>query len=146
MERMRKWAPWIVVEVLALAACHLADDVDLPPCPEGTYRENQVCKEDPNAPRPTIEIGPGVGGTFCSGDEAMQRPPAITPSTLEVDAGTYFRFTNKDVVDHEVRGIDGQVWFNVKTGQRSDDKNITKPGSWEYRVSGCAKGGTVVVK
>lgn len=135
----------MVCSVLVVS-CHLADPVDLPPCPAGQFRENQVCKEDPNAPKPTIELGPAAGGTTCSGDESMQRPPAIAPSTLEVAAGAYFRFDNKDVVDHEVKGIDGQVWLTVKAGARSNDTNIGKVGSWPYRVSGCAKGGTVVVK
>ena len=34
----------------------------------------------------------------------------------------------------------------MKAGERSNDTNIVKVGTWEYRVSGCAKGGTVVVK
>ena len=137
----------VLVALAGLAtSCQLADEYDLPPCPAGQYRDNQVCKEDPNAPRPTIEIVANAGGTSCSGDEATDRPPAINPATLEVTAGDYFRFMNKDVIDHEVRGTDGQVWFVVKAGTRSEDKNINKPGSWPYRVSGCAKGGTLVVK
>jgi hypothetical protein len=121
--------------VLFSVSCHLADDRDPPKCESGTHPENGRCVPDALS-GPTVTIASADGGTSCASD----------PDTINVKVNGEFRFKNDDAVEHEIRGADNQVWLAVKPGQLSGYFAITKPGSWAYSVSGCAKGGTVVVE
>jgi hypothetical protein len=129
----------------ALAGCQLADDPEPPKCPEGSHPELDQCIAD-RATKLRVTIAAPVGGTLCTGDPAAQRPPQITPETIAVKSGEEFQFENTDVVPHEIRGIDGTAWLTVPAGQLSPFTSIAKAGTWGYRVSGCAKGGSVTVE
>lgn len=135
----------VFVLVATTAGCHLAEDVDPPNCQPGTHVENRVCVED-DVQGAAITISAAAGGTSCTGAPEAQRPPVVDPDPLQVASGGPFRFVNKDTVDHEIRGADGQVWATVKAGDQSVLTSIAKKGSWEYHVSGCAKADTVVVE
>jgi hypothetical protein len=137
--------PLFACAAIVLASCHLADDLDPPNCGPGTHVENRRCVQDP-IDGPQVAILPASGGTSCAGDPSAQRPPVVDPESFQVGAGVDFRFVNRDVVDHEIRGVDGQVWVTVKAGHASDFTSIQKAGSWGYRVSGCAKTSQIVVQ
>lgn len=137
---------WLVISgAVLVASCHLADDPDPPTCGAGTHANRGRCVADALG-GPTVTIAAGAGGTSCVGDVATQRPPSVSPEAINVKVGGEFRFKNEDVVAHEVRGADDQVWLSANPGELSGFFAITKPGAWAYRVSGCAKGGTVVVE
>ncbi len=137
--------PLLACAAIAVVSCHLADDLDPPNCPPGTHVDNRRCQQDP-IDGPQIAILPANGGTSCTGDPSTERAPILDPDPFQIGAGVDFRFVNRDVVDHEIRGVDGQVWTTVKSGYPSTFTSIKKAGSWEYRVSGCAKTSTIVVQ
>jgi hypothetical protein len=132
--------------ITAIEGCQLADDLDPPKCEKGFHIELEKCVEDKVAGI-SVTISPNAGGgTSCAGDEATQRPPTLDPETVRVKVNEEFQFNNKDVVDHEIKGVDGKVWLTVAAGKLSPFTSLTKAGNWGYRLSGCAKGGTVAVE
>jgi plastocyanin len=138
----------IIVTALAIGicpSCQLADDIDAPKCEKGYHPELQRCVRDEAAPN-QIKISAAAGGTSCTGDATAQRPPVLEPASLTVKANEDFQFDNTDTVAHEVRGMAGEVWLTVPPQQLSAFSSIAKTGTWEYRLSGCAQGGTVVVE
>ena len=142
---MRVFVSVVLVSVGSLSGCLLADDPDPPKCASGFHPENQHCAPD-TVTETRVTITAAARGTPCTGDAASQRPPVVTPEALHVKLDELFQFENADVMDHEVRGADGKVWVSVPAGQRSLMTSITKVGTWAYRVSGCAKGGAIVVE
>jgi len=126
-----------VVALLAvcLASCHLAEAADAPACGAGSHAQNGHCVGDPGS-GPTITIGAATGGSPCT----------VSPDSIAVEGQGSFSFSNQDTVDHVITGGDGKDWATAKAGQSSPFIAITKSGSWPYKVSGCAKGGTVVVE
>ena len=128
-----------------LASCHLAETIDPKKCDPGFHNNNGHCDADP-ADGPSITIAAATGGTSCAGDPAAQRPPVVSPDSITVTPNGSFRFTNDDTVDHTITGDDGQTWVSAKAGESSSFMGITKAGSWNYHVSGCAKGGVIVVQ
>lgn len=127
-----------------LVACQLGDDKDPPKCEKGFHVVLESCQPDTVA-QIQVTITAADGGTSCTGDPAAQRPPTLEPETVHVKVGEEFQFTNLDTIEHEIRGTDGTAWLSVKPNARSAFTSITKTGSFGYRVSGCAKGGTVSV-
>lgn len=115
------------------AACHLAASPEPPACDAGTHPENGRCFDDPFT-GPVITIAAADAG--CS----------VTPDSIRVAVRARFVFKNEDAVDHGIVGADGQAWAIAKAGQLSPYASIGKLGNWPYTVSGCAKGGTVVVE
>ncbi|MBX3189811.1 MAG: hypothetical protein KF819_22490 [Labilithrix sp.] len=134
----------LVLSACLVSACHLADDKDPPKCEPGTHVENDRCVLDAFS-GPVVTLAAHAGGTVCDGP-TTERPPTITPETINVKVNGDFRFKNDDAMEHEVRGADGQVWLKVKPGELSGIFGISKAGAWAYRVSGCLKGGSVVVE
>ena len=124
--------------VVCLASCHLADAADPPTCVAGSHAENGHCVVDPGS-GPTITIAAGSGAINGS-------PCTVSPDSIAVEGQGSFSFSNQDTVDHVITGGDGKDWATAKAGQSSPFIAITKAGSWPYKVSGCAKGGTVVVE
>lgn len=129
----------------AALSCQFADDPDPPKCAKGFHPELQRCIPNETTDK-RIKISAAQGGTSCTGDVTAQRAPVLEPETLNVKIDEPFQFENADAIAHEVRGTDGTVWLTVAAGQRSTLMSIVKAGSWAYRVSGCAKGGTVAVE
>ncbi len=128
----------VVVGFVALAAssaCHLADSPDPLHCAAGSHASNNLCVADDVAAL-TITIGLDDGGVAC----------VATPSVLTVAATGAFQFKNDDNVEHVVTGIDGQSWATIAAHQTSPFIGITKVGHWDYEVSGCATGGTVLIE
>lgn len=120
--------------VAALAACHLADDPEPPHCGPGYHVDTGRCVADRVA-------GTVVVLSSADGGECAPRPETVT-----IAADGSFQFRNDDDVDREVKGSDGQVWAVVKAHAYSDFIGISKIGSWAYTVSGCSKGGVVIVR
>lgn len=116
------------------AACHLADDPEPPKCEVGFHVDTGRCVAD-KVSGITVAIKAGDGGGCV-----------VLPEAITVPSGRDFQFKNEDTVDHEVTGSDGQVWSAMKAGALSDMMVISKVGSWTYSVSGCARGGTVVIE
>jgi plastocyanin len=124
----------VVVALGALAtgsACHLADTPDPMKCAAGTHLDTGRCVQDDVAAN-LITIAATDAGT-C----------AVSPATITLTTSDLFQFENDDVVEHVVRGHDGQTWATVAAGKSSAFTGITKVGSWGYDVSGCAAGGTI---
>lgn len=97
---------------------------------------NGYCVADEaNGPVVTIAAA-SAGGPSC----------VVSPDSVTLAANAELSFKNDDSVDHVITGADGQTWATVKAGQLSPFIGITKAGSWAYAVSGCARGGTVVVQ
>jgi len=118
----------------ALVACHLAESPQQS-CDAGFHVDLGRCVPDPtNATGVTISAA-GDAST-CS----------VAPETVHVPAGALFHFVNQDTIDHDVHGADGQLWATVPKEQTGPDEAIDKVGSWPYTVSGCGKGGTIVVE
>ncbi len=127
-----------------LASCHLADSPQTD-CPAGSHPELGRCVVDP-IDGANIVITANAAGTSCSGgDAAADRPPVVAPDPFHLTAGAAFHFVNQDDMDHEIRGVDGQVWATVPKGHTGPDETIAKAGTWQYTVSGC-KGGTILVQ
>jgi len=70
----------------------------------------------------------------------------VTPDIVDVASTDSFQFKNDDNVDHTIMGVDGQTWADVPAHQSSAFIGITKPGHWEFDVSGCSQGGSVTVE
>lgn len=119
----------------AFAGCHLAESPDPVKCDPGTHPSNGTCALDVGS-AVHVTILPADGGTPCS----------VEPESITVAPNGKFELQNTDSVEHEIAGTDGQPWATVKAGQLSPLIGITKVGSYAYTVSGCAKGGTVVVE
>jgi plastocyanin len=130
--------------VLSVSGCSFGEPAPIN-CPAGSHAAIGRCVGDTTAAI-QVKISAAVGGTSCAGDVATQRAPVLDPETVHVKAGEAFQFDNADVVDHEIRGTDGQVWLSVSAGALSPFTSLMKTGTWGYRVSGCAKGGTVAVE
>lgn len=124
----------LLATAMALVSCHLASDPDPPTCGSGAHAENGRCVPDVVA-SPVIIIA-SVNGAPCT----------VSPDSITVRQVAEFRFENEDTVDHVITGADGKEWVTAKARQPSPFLGITKVGSWPYTVSGCAKGGTVVVE
>lgn len=122
--------------VSGLAACHLAEDPDPPTCAPGSHATGSYCTADALS-GPVVTIAPAAAGAASC---------TLSPGSITVDTNGAFRFENQDNVEHVVTGADGQTWVIAKAGQPSSFVGISRPGSWPYTVSGCAGGGTVVVK
>jgi plastocyanin len=118
---------------IAPVACHLADDFDAKQCPPGSHADNGRCLEDLDA-GPEFAIVSAAGG--CT----------TTPDSIRVAANAQFAFDNQDSVEHTVTGDDGKTWATAAAGRKSPLIGITKAGTYGFKVSGCAKGGTVVVE
>jgi len=123
--------PFVVLVAACLAACHLAEDIDPPACQPGAHRSAGACVADPVL-GPVVTIGAA--------------PCAVSPDSITVAPNAQFSFENKDAVDHTISGADGKEWVIAKAQQPSPFLGITKAGTWPYTVSGCAKGGVVVVQ
>jgi hypothetical protein len=119
----------------ALAGCHLADSPDPVKCDPGTHPSDGHC---------TVDVVTGVHVTILPADGGMSC--SVEPDSIQVVPNGKFEIENTDSVEHEIAGADGQTWATVKPGQLSPLIGITKVGSFAYTVSGCAKGGTVVVE
>jgi hypothetical protein len=140
MKRMSRSALALVVvtalsALSGLAGCHLADSADPVKCETGTHPSDGHCANDVVV-AVHITILPGEGGASCS----------VSPDAITVAPNAEFELQNTDGVEHVIAGADGTAWATVKAGQVSPLIGITKVGSWPYTVSGCAKGGTVVVQ
>jgi hypothetical protein len=122
----------LVLASFEAGACHLADSPEPPACDAGTHPENGRCFDDPFT-GPVITIAAVDAG--CS----------VTPDSIRVAPKAQFVFKNEDGVEHVITGADGVAWATAKAGQLSPYVGISKLGNWPYAVSGCAKGGTVVV-
>ncbi|MDB5218199.1 MAG: hypothetical protein JWO86_6126 [Myxococcaceae bacterium] len=122
------------VAFATLAACHLADSPDPITCAAGTHADTGRCVQDDVAAN-VITIGDDDAGACL-----------VTPDTIIVASTGQFQFKNDDNVEHTILGIDGQSWATVAAHQLSPFIGITKPGHWDYEVSGCAKGGTVTIE
>lgn len=133
MSRMSRSAVFVVVA--GLVGCHLADSPDPVKCDPGSHPSDGHCAQDV-AFAVRVTILPGEGGASC----------AVEPDSIKVAPNAEFEFQNADSVDHVVAGADGQPWATAKAGQLSPLIGITKAGAWAYTVSGCTKGGTVVVE
>lgn len=115
--------------------CHLGDSSDPVQCPSGQHATDGHCALDAVA-AVRITISPGEAGTACT----------VSPDSITVAANAQFELKNDDDTDHDITGADGKAWATAKAHQLSPLINITKAGSWAYTVSGCTKGGTVVVQ
>lgn len=120
-----------LVALVAGSACHLADTPDPVKCAAGTHADTGRCVQDDVAAN-VITIAASDAGT-C----------AASPATLTLTVSELFQFRNDDVVEHVVRGHDGQTWATVAAGKSSAFTGIAKVGHWAYVVSGCPTGGTV---
>ena len=125
----------LLVVVVGLAGCHLADSPDPVKCDPGTHPSDGHCAQDVVV-AVRVTISSGEGGASCS----------VAPDSITVAPNAQFEFQNADSVEHVIAGADGQIWATAKAGQLSPLIGITKAGSWPYTVSGCTKGGTVVVE
>jgi hypothetical protein len=114
-----------------LGACHLADEDEQGQCTPGTRLERGRCVDADTPTGPVVRIG-----AAC----------ALDPALLRVAAGAPFRFQNDDVVDHEIRGGDGQTWARLPAGQSGPDQTIARVGAWPYSVVGCANVAQIVVE
>ena len=135
----------VAAALVSLAGCQLGEEPEPPPCEKGYHRELVGCVLDDTTER-RVKISAAPNGTLCTGDPSAQRPPVLEPETLEVKVDENFQFENADVVAHEIRGTDGSLWLSVEPGKTSPFTSIVKPGTWGYRISGCAKGGVVIVE
>jgi len=139
MRRMSRAALALVLlglaGLLGLPGCHLADSPDPVACDPGTHPSDGRCVLDVGNAL-TVTISPGAGGASCT----------VSPESIKVAPNAKFEFKNDDSVEHVIAGVDGQTWTSVKPAQLSPLVGITKAGSWAYTVSGCARGGTVVVE
>jgi plastocyanin len=116
--------------VALVASCNLADPPETR-CTAGFHADNGQCTADTAA-----------GGNVVTIDAC-----APAPDPLGVTLGTAFTFTNHDAVAHDIHGADGQLWTTVAAGATADPAiTLAKAGSWAYTVSGCTKGGTIVVR
>ncbi|MDB4935815.1 MAG: hypothetical protein JWP87_2787 [Labilithrix sp.] len=131
---MRSLVPPTVVALSLVTACHLADSPEPPTCAAGSHPFQGRCVAD-DVDAAVITIAASDTGS-CE----------TTPDSIKVAANGPFEFHNDDSVDHVIAGADGQAWVTAKAGQVSPYVGITKVGRWPYTVSGCAKGGTVVVE
>lgn len=120
----------VLVGLVVLSSCHLADDPEPPKCEPGFHVENQHCVED-DVPGAVATIGKGC---------------AISPATLVVKANADFVFENVDDVAHVVTGLGGKLLQDLAPGARSPFIQITLPGAYAYDVSGCTKGGAITVE
>src|SRR6476620_6020889 len=102
---MRALGGSIVILVLAMGGCLLADNPEPPTCEKGFHPELGRCRQDESTEKRVV-ITPPEGGTSCSGDAASQRAPVLTPDPFEVKAGEQFQFQNNDVTAPEIRGTD----------------------------------------
>jgi len=135
MSRLVAGAAAVALAALAAAAgCHLADSPDPITCPAGQHADTGKCVQDDSATT-VISIHVDDAGACV-----------VSPSIVSVPSTGQFEFKNDDKIDHVVMGSDGQTWATVTAGQSSPFIGITKPGHWDYDVSGCAAGGTVVVE
>ena len=134
-----------VAMLVARAGCQLGEEPEPPPCEKGYHRTPIGCVRDETTEL-RVKISAAQGGTLCTGDPSAQRSPVLEPETLTVKVDEELQFENADVVAHEVRGTDGALWLTIPPGRMSDFTSIVKPGSWGYRISGCAKGGVIVVE
>jgi hypothetical protein len=133
---MRRFARALSLAALAvLTGCHLSDSADPVTCESGQHPNNGHCVLDAVS-AVTVTISPGEGGAACT----------VSPDSITVAANAEFELKNDDDVEHVVTGADGLAWATVKAHQLSPLIGITKAGSWAYTVSGCSKGGTVVVQ
>jgi hypothetical protein len=122
------------VALTLLSGCHLAADPPAATCDPGSHLSDGACSPDaPTGPLVTIEPATDTG------------PCAISPESITVPSTGQFSFRNLDTVEHAVRGADGAVWVSVKPRLDSSFVGITRAGTWGYAVSGCPKGGAVVV-
>lgn len=135
----------VVAALVPLGGCLLADKAEPPKCEKGYHPDLAGCVRDETTEL-RVKISAAPGGTLCTGDAAGQRPPLLTPETIQVKVDEEFQFENEDVVAHEIRGTDGTLWLTVGPGQMSAFTSIVKAGDWGYRISGCAKGGSVIVE
>lgn len=135
----------VLFAAVLVAGCQLADDPEPPKCERGYHPELDRCVQDETTAL-RVKISPAAGGTTCTGDATSQRPPVLAPEILTVKAAEEFQFENADVVPHEIRGVDGTPWLTIPAGQLSPFTSIAKVGTWGYRVSGCARGGSVTVE
>ncbi len=132
--RMR--TAWLcLASIAALASCHLADSPEPGDCPAGTHRNGPQCATDAYT-GPVIAISSAASGSPCG----------VTPETVTVKPNADFAFKNDDQVDHIVSGKDGTLWVTAKAGQLSALIGITRVGTWPYEVTGCPKGGVIVVE
>jgi hypothetical protein len=115
----------------AASACHLADSPDPIKCAAGTHVDTGRCVQDDVAAS-LITIKANDAGT-CT----------VSPATITLTTSDLFQFENDDVVEHVVRGRDGQTWAIVAAGKSSPFTGITKVGHWGYDVSGCTTGGFI---
>jgi plastocyanin len=135
MQTMRRFAVVLLIGLVGLEGCHLADSPDAVKCDPGTHPSDGHCAVDAvSAVR--VMIVTGEGGASCS----------VEPDSVKVAANAKFEFQNLDSVEHVIAGADGKAWATAQAGQLSPLIGITKAGSWAYTVSGCTKGGTVVVE
>jgi hypothetical protein len=134
---MRRFALALSLAAVAVltTGCHLGDSADPVKCESGQHPSDGHCVLDAVAAA-TVTITPGAGGAACT----------VSPDSITVAANAEFELKNDDDVEHVVTGADGQAWASVKAHQLSPLIGITKAGSWAYTVSGCSKGGTVVVQ
>jgi len=123
-----------LVAFAAAPACHLADTPDPIKCPAGSHPDLGRCVQDDVATT-VVTIGLDDAGACV-----------VSPDVITVAATGEFQFKNDDNVEHIVLGVDGQTWATVPAHQSSAFVGITKVGHWDYDVSGCAQGGTVVVE
>lgn len=115
-------------------ACHLAETPDPLACPAGSHADTGKCVPDDVAAT-VITIGLDDAGACV-----------VSPHVISVPSTGAFQFKNDDSVEHVVLGVDGQTWATVPAGQSSPSVGITKVGHWDYDVSGCAGGGSVVIE
>ena len=124
----------MVLVLGAGSACHLADTPDAITCPAGSHADTGKCVQDDVA-QSVITIGLNDAGACI-----------VTPDIISVASTGSFQFKNDDNVEHTVEGVDGQSWAVVPAHQSSAFISITKPGHWDYDVSGCSQGGSVSVE
>lgn len=122
--------------VVVLTSCNLADPPEIH-CPAGSHADLGHCVADTAAGGNELTIDVPDGGASCS----------AAPDPFSTGVGVPFAFVNHDGVSHEIRGADGQLWTTVAAGATSDPAiSLSKAGSWPYTISGCTKGGTIVVR
>jgi hypothetical protein len=123
-----------LVALVALATasgCHLADTPDPIACAAGTHADTGRCVQD--------DVAANII-TIAATDAGMC---VVSPATLTLTTSDLFQLRNDDVVEHVVRGHDGQTWATVAAGKSSAFTGIAKVGHWPYDVSGCATGGAI---
>jgi plastocyanin len=121
---------WTMATVVAVAACHLADDPEPPKCEPGWEPINGRCEE-----KEVKEILARIGED-CS----------LTPDPFVVRVNDDFQFANDDDEPHTVTAIGGKLSTVLEPGEVSQYTQISKTGSYPYEVSGCPKGGTIEVQ